>query len=287
MLIVTAANEAFAPMLKGLVASLFQWGPQKGVELGIMDLGLGAETLDWLRGYTAAIVRPGWDLAIDSQLALEKPYLQGFTARPFIPRHFPGHDLYLWIDADAWVQSKFALDWFAEAAADGKLAIAPQIHVSYVQSMGRWKWRLKNLREYFGETTWDRLLTETYLNSGVFALRAGAPHWEAWQRAFRAGLERCEGRICCDQTALNYAVWTGELPFHPLPARANWLCHLALPAYSLADGLFHEPGLPGDVLGILHTADKKKDLEVPAAGADGVVHRVSLRFGAGRPRNPA
>lgn len=287
MLIVSAANEAFAPMLKGLVASLFQWGPQKGVELGIMDLGLGPETLEWLRGYTATIVKPGWDLPVDAALAREKPYLQGFTARPFIPRHFPGHDLYLWIDADAWVQAKFALEWFAEAAGSGELAIVPQVHQSYVHRIGRWRWRMKNLREYFGEMTWDRLLTETYLNSGVFALRADAPHWGAWQDTFRAGLERCQGRICCDQTALNYAVWTGKLPYHPLPAVCNWLCHLALPAYSPDDGLFHEPGIPGDVLGILHTADKNKELTVPLAGAHSEISEVSLRFGSARPRNPA
>ena len=48
LLIVTAANESFAPLLKNLVDSLFQWGPLKQAELGVLDLDLSPETLKWL-----------------------------------------------------------------------------------------------------------------------------------------------------------------------------------------------------------------------------------------------
>lgn len=285
MLIVTGSDEGFAPLLKGLVESLLQWGPLPGISLGVLDLGLSADSLEWLRARGTTVAVPGWDLALSPELARGKPHLRAITARPWLPRYFPGHDIYAWIDADAWVQQRFALDWLAEAAAAGKLAIAPQVDRCYVHRPGRIRWRLRNLREYFGEMTFDRLLTETYMNSGIFALHRDAPHWDAWKESFRRGLERCSGTICCDQTALNYAVWTGDLPLEPLPALCNWLCHLALPEYRLSDGLFHEPGLPGKPIGILHLADKRKDMAVEAVRADGSTVKVGLRFGEARPRS--
>ena len=52
-LIVTAANENFARLLRDLVGSLFQWGPPAQAELGILDLGLSPDSLTWLSGFSA------------------------------------------------------------------------------------------------------------------------------------------------------------------------------------------------------------------------------------------
>jgi hypothetical protein len=40
-LVVTAADEAFAPLLRGLVASLHQWDPRPFTDLACLDVGLG------------------------------------------------------------------------------------------------------------------------------------------------------------------------------------------------------------------------------------------------------
>ena len=37
---------------------------------------------------------------------------KALTARPFLPRYFPGFDLYLWIDGDCWVQQGDAIALF-------------------------------------------------------------------------------------------------------------------------------------------------------------------------------
>ena len=67
-LIVTGANEAFAPLLRRLIASLQQWEPLQGGALACLDVGLGANTREWLSQYTQRIVEPSWDLPVSEQL---------------------------------------------------------------------------------------------------------------------------------------------------------------------------------------------------------------------------
>ena len=50
------------------------------------------------------------------------------TARPFLPRYFPDHDVYLWIDADCWVQQWDAIALFLRGAQRRPIAVAPEIH---------------------------------------------------------------------------------------------------------------------------------------------------------------
>lgn len=282
-LICTAADEAFAPLLRGLVLSLRQWEPRPYTSVACLDVGLGPRTREWLAGYAEHVVEPGWDLPVAAQLRVERPYLRAITARPFLPRYFPGYDVYLWIDADAWVQERFAIDWYLAVAAGGLLAATPQVDRAYRQTAHLVRWRTRRLQAYFGAGAAARASWETYFNSGVFALRAGAPHWRAWAEAFAQGLESTRGTLCEDQTALNYALWARQLPVGPLPAVCNWLCHLAPPAFDADHSKFCEPLFPRHRIGIMHLTAKTKDLCLELPGEQGP-RAVSLRFsGADRP----
>jgi lipopolysaccharide biosynthesis glycosyltransferase len=221
ILIVTAADEKFVPLLKGLVESLFDSGKIRREQLACLDLGLEAGSREWLRKYTDQVVSLRWDISLDEQLSSTKPYLRAMTARPFLPTYFPGHQTYLWMDADTWLQEGFAIDWHAMAAADGHLAITPQLDRAYQHSSAFLKWRMARLDAYYGAEAAQLAPTALYLNSGAFALRADAAHWARWADAFRRGVDACGGTECCDQTALNFAVWTHRLPVHPLPALCN------------------------------------------------------------------
>src|ERR1019366_3197819 len=78
----------------------------------------------------AILKEPGWDLDFPGRAALPRHY-QAMTARPYLPRHFPGYETYLWIDADAWVQDDAVLDLFIATARRGELAIVPEIDRGY------------------------------------------------------------------------------------------------------------------------------------------------------------
>jgi hypothetical protein len=83
-----------------------------------------------------------------------QPHLRAITARPFLPKYFPGHETYLWMDADTWLQEWYPIDWYVAAAADGRLAIAPQVDRAYRHPRGVLNWRMERLRAFFGPRPW-------------------------------------------------------------------------------------------------------------------------------------
>lgn len=279
-LCVTAADEAYAPLLRGLVRSLLPWQARSSMSLACFDLGLAVETRQWLSQHVAHVVEPGWDLEVDGTLRMQQPHLRALTVRPFLRDYFPGYSVYLWIDADCWVQKHHVLDWYLAAAWQGNLAITPEVHHAYRHQALQFEWRLRRLHACFGRKAAESLHWATYFNAGVFALKDDAPHWNHWRETFDNGLRATEGVLCCDQTALNHLLWTRRLPVAPLPATCNWLCHLAVPRYDTVRKRFCEPVLPGAPLGILHLAAGAKDMRFKVRDADGT-RDMSLYFPGG------
>jgi len=226
------------------------------------------------------VVEPGWDLAVDSLMQQEQPHLRALTVRPFLPRYFPGYDVYLWIDADAWVQDLTVISAYVNAAAQGALAIVPHDHPAYRQSAGVTAWRARRDQAYFGADAGIEVPWAEYWNAGVFALAADVPHWQQWAQYFSRGLAATDGRLCCDQTALNQATRVERLPVAPLAARHNWLCHLALPSFDQNLNKLGDPLDPQSVLGILHLTDTTKNMLWELRG-DTQGRRLSLRFPPG------
>ena len=276
-LFVTAANEAYVPLLRGLVHSLQQWQPLPYTDLACFDLGLEAGSKQWMAQHARHVKEPGWDLPVSERIKATEPHARALTVRPFLRDYFPGYDVYLWIDADSWVQERQALDWYLAGAARGALAITPQVHHAYRHTQAGFLWRAQRMQAYFGQPGAQRLSWATYFNAGIFALPANAPHWTRWRNAFETGLKAADGDVCCDQTALNHMLWTETMPVTPMPALCNWLCHLALPGYDSKRKRFCEPTAPGASLGILHLAADTKDIRIRVREAEGVKD-VGLRF---------
>jgi hypothetical protein len=59
----------------------------------------------------------------------QKPgFLRGLLARPFLREYFPEFEIYVWIDADAWLQDWYAVELFCEGACRRRgMAIVPEI----------------------------------------------------------------------------------------------------------------------------------------------------------------
>ena len=69
-------------------------------------------------GERVQLVAPGWDFDFPGRESAPN-YLKAEFSRPFLPRHFPGYEMYFWLDADAWVQEWRAVDIYCAAAAKG------------------------------------------------------------------------------------------------------------------------------------------------------------------------
>ena len=266
-IICTAADHRFFDLLMGLIRSIRDKPEGRGIGIGVLDLGLTVEQRQSLAPLISHFAEPGWDMAFpEGSLGPTHAAKDGYkamTARPFLPRYFPGYDIYIWIDADAWIQDWEAIDCLERAASWGEIAIIPEMDRAYRTSYDygrKRRWMRENYRRFFGEEAARKFRHMPVLNSGVFALRRDAPHWQAWATDFQAGLLR-QPDLTVEQTALNFTLYSRRLPHHFLPARFNWLVNKATPKFDLTRKLFTEPLLPHQPLGIIHLSGRAKDIQ--------------------------
>jgi hypothetical protein len=284
LLIVSGADHAYFALLRDLVDSILALRPDAAI--GIFDLGLAAEDRDWLEPRVAHLVSPGWDIDFPGRADMPEARKAQF-ARPFLPRHFPGWETYLWIDADAWVQDWRVIALYVAASGRDKLAITPEIDRAYKRHYKRPKlfgrtlaW--KNYREAFGWRVADRLGRNPIVNCGVFALHRDAPHWAAWARSMERAAQRTRF-FFIEQTALNLVIFGERLPVDFLPAYCNWMPGDAVPAFDVGRGLFVEPYSPHETIGIIHLAGaEQKNRVFSLHRLDGGAVRTSLRYGESR-----
>jgi hypothetical protein len=259
---ITGGDAGYFELMRDCIGSLHAVPQGRALALGILDCGLTEEQRAWCRARGASLVAPGWDFAFPGRDKLKDGY-KALTARPFLPRYFPGFDLYLWIDGDCWVQQGDAIALFLAAARTGALAVAPEIHRSMRHYRHAWpEFAAVNGAAFaacFDKATADRLVRYPLINAGVFALQADAPHWRGWADLLREALQRSTDMA--DQIALNVLIYDKGFACEPLPSRCNWPVHHATPAWDAERALFVEPAMPYDPLGILHLTIYTKRLE--------------------------
>jgi hypothetical protein len=267
-IICTAADAGFFPLLSGLLASLRETPAAHGMALGILDLGLDSDQRQGLAAQGVKLVEPGWDVRIPWQAEVPSHY-RGLSARPHLPRYFPGHERYIWLDADTWVQDGSTMTLLDETAERGRLAIVPELDRGYWTSFKPPKLWGQNQRAFawgYGLRAGHRLGRNPILNGGVFALRGDAPHWALWAAAHRAAIARPRlfGRNAgnfyfqiSEQTALNHVAFaTLRAQTSLLPATANWFCGKGTPMWDAERRVLIEPHPPYQPLGIVHLAGK-------------------------------
>ena len=284
LIVASGADSGYFPLLRDAVLSVRAQRPD--VAIGVFDLGLAPDERSWLAGRVTHVVRPQWDFDFPGRERAPE-VLKAELARPFLPRYFPGYPMYLWLDADAWLQDWRVVELYCAAAGRDKLAITPEIDRAYKRHYKRPKlfgmnlgW--KNYRKAFGWRVADRLGRNPTVNGGVLALHAQAPHWEAWRRVLARVLQRTSFTPA-GQTALNYIVFAERLPVNFLPAYCNWMPGDAAPAFDASSGRFVEPYAPHQVIGIMHLAGAEQKNHVFRLNRlDGGTIDTKLRYAATR-----
>jgi lipopolysaccharide biosynthesis glycosyltransferase len=253
-IIISGADSGYFELLKGCIRSIRDKPAGRDIALGVLDVGLGEAERRWLLGQDAVVVDPGWDIDFPERASAPRYRLAQY-GRPFLPGYFPGYDLYMWLDADAWVQDWQAVELFFRGATGGSLAVVPELDRAYRNFFHAWEEFHAVIRrsylEGFDVETADRLVRHPLLNSGAFALAADAPHWKAWESTLRAALQRSRNDLI-EQAALNHVIYAQNQPAHFLPSWCNWICHHATPIRDTVGGPLVEPNLPHHRLGIVH-----------------------------------
>jgi hypothetical protein len=279
-IIVSGADAAYWPLLSGMLHSVEPGARKEGMAVGVLDLGLADEQRDRLRSYGALLVDPEWDYSTAHFRQPPPSTFRAMTARPHLPRHFPGYDLYIWLDADCWVQDWQAVALLAGAASQKKFAIIPEVHRSYCSffHFGPYlKWVHDCYRLCYSGDTANALVNFPLLNSGVFAATSDAPQWSQWQRHLGEIIKRQDEHFFfAEQTALNGAIREGKLAMALLPAHCNWMCNRAMPGFDPTGNIFIEPEPPHIALGIIHLAAVVKTGEWPVLDRAGKTHVKAL-----------
>jgi lipopolysaccharide biosynthesis glycosyltransferase len=279
-MVISAADEGYAALVLDLVASV-RATDHAAIDIGCLDLGLSAATRQSLSELGVQIFKPEWPFR-PHRLFDERPTYLSRAIRPFMTDFFPGHDVYIWLDADCWVQDGKALDDLVSVAAAGGLACVPAVDRSYFHSASSRQWLYQRYKMAFEEDEAGKLLQFNYINSGVFALAGKAPHWQAWRERFQKALDRWDGDFLSDQAILNAIVYLDQMPASFLPSEYNWVCHLAVPMWAPRKRVFVSPNYPWQPLAIVHNTFNNKNLEVPVRSRAGNSFTSKMTYSAYR-----
>ena len=264
--IVSGSDAAYFGLLRGLVRAIRESPELAATPLYIFDAGLAPDQLTWLAEHGAVITKPHWSFA-----RTVPGFIAMLATRPRIPQCFPGHEVYLWIDADAWPQQVEAVATYRRAALAKGFAVTPETHPAY--NNAELAKAHRRIRGWFGPNVVAVLEGTAPINLGVFAGAADAPHWGVWRKRVDDWLTASTSQevdFNADQTAFNMVVHVDRLETELLPARYNWICHTA-PPMATADGeTLLEPVAPYPPLSMVHmtlwTKKGPQSLATPEGG---------------------
>jgi hypothetical protein len=278
-IIITGGDAHFFPFLVAAIDSLRSHEQTAGRDLGVIDQGLTHEQRACLAELGCTIVKPEWTLPVPPA-ARQLRYI-GLVARTALRDYFPGYRVYLWFDADAWMQTPEFVGAYIEGAKTHGAAVAREDGVGYRREWSDIRWWAGNMIASFGLRDGIRCSVATSINIGVVCLSDTAPHWDAWTRLYTTALEST-GKVNMDQHAFLAAIHLERLETTFLPARFNWLPHLSCPIWNPQSRLLCEPAAPYRPLSVIHLAGPRKDRPYELAQLSGGSLATSLTYPAMR-----
>ena len=266
--IISLADSKYYELLDELVDSIKRFKESENTAICILDAGLSDEQKKQLSQKVDEIKSADWDIEVPEFKIKGKEWLKSQVSRAFLPKYFRGYKKYLWIDADAWVNSWSTIELFLKGCENNKLSIATSADRAYGRVL-RAEWvfgsfaRVKS-QNYkhakssgFSEKIAREVALKPHLNIGVFALEENASHWEVWQKNLRVALK--SGKIWgSEQIAMNITIYHDGLDVEILPAYCNWTLIEAV-RFDKKKNTLVEPYLPNHQIGILHFAGKNND----------------------------
>ena len=266
--IISLADANYFELLNELVDSIKSFNQSKEIAICIMDAGLQKDQVEILEKKVDQIKKAVWDIEVPGFKVKGKEWLKSQVSRAFLPRYFPGYKKYLWIDADAWVNSWYAIELFLKGCDNKKLAIATSADRSYGRVL-RAEWFLGSFAKIksqnykhakssgFSEKIAREVALKPHLNIGAFSLEIDAPHWDVWQKNLKKALS--SGKIWgSEQIAMNITIYSDNLDVEILPAYCNWTL-IEVIKFDKKNNTFVEPYLPNHEIGIIHFAGKNND----------------------------
>jgi len=267
--IISLADSNYFELLNELVDSIKRFKESENTAICIMDAGLTDEQKSILLSKVDELKPADWDIEVSDFKIRGREWLKSQVSRAFLPKYFPNYKKYLWIDADAWVNSWEAIELYFKGCENNKLSISTNADRSYGGLRVEWflgsfaRIKSQNYKHAkssgFSEKIARQVATKPHLNIGVFALEKNAPHWEVWQKNLKHALKA--GKIWgSEQIAMNITIYNDNLSVEILPAYCNWTnIGFGGIKFDKEKETLVEPYLPNHEIGIVHFAGKHND----------------------------
>jgi hypothetical protein len=254
-IIVTATDRALFWLAKGLLLSTRARRGRDGIRMVCFDLGLDPAQAAWIAAQDAEVL-PAPDPLQATGLEGFQPYMLGQFCRPFLPELLPGHDAYVWLDADTWLARDDALDGLLHVARFGLAACCPEIHPAY-STTGRiavptQRFWARAWQDAYGPEAAAAFRAIPMLNSGVAAIPAGHALWGRWQGELATAIRRPLTHLSEQLAFFRAGLDQGDV--ERLPAHWNWLANFCRPRWHDRMRRWIEPTYPHTPIRILHLA---------------------------------
>ena len=129
--IISLADSNYFELLNELVDSIKRFKESNNTAICIMDAGLTDDQKSILARKVDEIKPADWDIEVPEFKIKGREWLKSQVSRAFLPKYFPNYKKYLWIDADAWVNSWEAIELYFKGCENNKLSIATSADRAY------------------------------------------------------------------------------------------------------------------------------------------------------------
>ena len=291
-IIVSSADSKYFFLLKELFLSLDKSGILSDYQFSILDTGLTEEQRFFFLDNSVIIKEAIWNTPVPNFKILGRDNLKTQVARAYLPNYFEDYKLYIWLDADMWLNDIKSFNLYEKGAFNNKLTIVPQSDRAYVKNANvEWLFgfpkkiktiNYKNISKSISKSLGRKYAFHSTLNAGAFAINDNVNIWKCFQKNIKLAAKK--GRIFgTDQVALALSIYEDGLPSEFLPAYCNWMCEFNMPKFDSEKGQFVEPYIPNHPIALVHLAgldDIRMDKNIlsDVETLDGLRIKKSLRF---------
>ena len=291
-LIVSSCDSKYFHLLKELFLSIQKTNLFNEYDFAVLDTGMDLNQLNYLKDNKIIIAKARWDVKVPQYKILGRNHLKTHTARAFLPDYFPNFKIYIWLDADLWLNDVNSFLLYEKGAFKNSLAITPQVDRAYYK-LASVEWffnfpkriktiNYKNIGKSVSKKLAKKYAFHATLNAGAFAIKSNSLIWDVFQKNVKLASKK--GRIFgTDQVALALSVYEDKIPTEFLPSYCNWMCEFNLPFFDENKKMFIEPYLPHNPIALIHLAGldeirSNKDMLSSIKTLNGNVIKRSLRF---------
>ena len=291
-IIVSSADSNYFFLLKELFLSLDKSGILSDYQFSILDTGLTEEQKIFFLDNSVIIKDAIWNTSVPKFKILGRDNLKTQVARAYLPDYFENYKLYIWLDADMWLNDVESFYFYENGALNNKLTIVPQSDRAYVKNANvEWLFgfpkkiktiNYKNISKSISKSLGRKYAFHSTLNAGAFAINDNVNIWKCFQKNIKLAAKK--GRIFgTDQVALALSIYEDDLPSEFLPAYCNWMCEFKMPKFDDDKSQFVEPYIPNHPIALVHLAgldDIRQDKNIlsDVETLDGLRIKKSLRY---------